>query len=838
MLNHLTLLVIFILWGLAYALARRLTGRLRLHPLVPDLIGASGVLAAATAAFFWQVLLVPNTWMPAGGGDLAPFLFPNYHFAAEQIKQGVIPLWNPHLYGGVPFAADLQNGLFYPLNLLLFFVVREVRYEHLQGFVVLHFWLAGTTMYACLRGTRAAAIRLSPLAAFAGALAFAFSDLFIVQLGNLNMIAAAAWLPLVFLCFEQAVRHRSAARAALAGIVLAIAFLAGHVQITLMTMLLLGLYALWVAAERSGWLRVEEEGMGWAGQRTLQQRTHSLLLLLVTVAVAVGLSALLLLPAYELSQQTPRALVSYPEAAQYSLHPGQLVGLLLPNFFGRDPAVYWGPWERVPTGYVGVLTLGLALLGAALRPRRRSTFFAMAALAGLLLALGGSSIAHGWLYAFVPGFNQLRAPARFVLLMDFALAVLAARGLAYLLRGSPATRTALRRWLPPVARGIAVLLAVGVPLGYFALLTMQDRDPTIFLRVAAALQSVLTFALLAGSSLLLLWLAQAGRLRGRLLGIAAIALLLFDLFSSGSVLDVGQRNPTAGFEHPQALAFLQADPGIHRIEVATDVWHLWQPNSALLNGLYDVWGLYNPLVLADTSRYWQQAGDRAERAVSLSGGQVCDCQQGGAPAGTGLVPVFEEDPNVTVYLNQMALPRLLFVGQAIPAADHEGAWQALTDPAFDPSQQVVLEGMTTPQNRPLGPRQGWGSRAMACTTSRLLCRATRPAFSFCRMPSTPAGKQRWMASRQRFFAPTMPSGPSASLPGSIVVRFHFRPQSWTLGLLLSGGTALSLLIAGIVALVRRSRRRDDAELAQDEVIGRAGIAHLDEGPGAVGTVEP
>ena len=89
-------------------------------PFVAEVIGATGLLALATVGFFWQILLTPNTWMPAGGGDLAPFLYPNYRFAAESIRQGVIPLWNPHLYSGSPFAADIQSGLFYPINLLAF----------------------------------------------------------------------------------------------------------------------------------------------------------------------------------------------------------------------------------------------------------------------------------------------------------------------------------------------------------------------------------------------------------------------------------------------------------------------------------------------------------------------------------------------------------------------------------------------------------------------------------------------------------------------------------------------------------------------------------------------
>ncbi|MEW5961673.1 MAG: hypothetical protein AB1801_28480, partial [Chloroflexota bacterium] len=131
----LPLLLVAVLWAALYAGARfwsavalqpssaprwfvRSTLADRL-PFVTEFIAAAGGLALATVGFFWQILLTPNAWMPAGGGDLAPFLYPNYRFAAEQLRQGTIPLWNPHLYSGVPFAADIQAGLFYPINLLV-----------------------------------------------------------------------------------------------------------------------------------------------------------------------------------------------------------------------------------------------------------------------------------------------------------------------------------------------------------------------------------------------------------------------------------------------------------------------------------------------------------------------------------------------------------------------------------------------------------------------------------------------------------------------------------------------------------------------------------------------
>jgi hypothetical protein len=75
------------------------------------------LITAGTAAFFAPVW-AGGLWLPAGGGDLASFLWPTYTFAARTLP-GNLPLWNPHQYGGAPFWADNQSGVLYPPLLLL-----------------------------------------------------------------------------------------------------------------------------------------------------------------------------------------------------------------------------------------------------------------------------------------------------------------------------------------------------------------------------------------------------------------------------------------------------------------------------------------------------------------------------------------------------------------------------------------------------------------------------------------------------------------------------------------------------------------------------------------------
>jgi hypothetical protein len=530
------------------------------------------------------------------------------------------------------------------------------------------------------------------------------------------------------------------------------------------------------------------------------------------VLVTIGLSSLWLIPTLEMSRYTLRTGLSYQEAAAYALNPPQLIGLLVPNYFGRDPALHWGPWDRVETGYLGILPLLLAVVALVLERRRSSRFLALLALVSFLLALGDNSVLHGWL-SLSPGFGQFRAPARYILLLDFALAALAAIGLHRLMQ--PLTDreeldlAVMLKILTWVLGGLAI---ISLPLAYHALLVTQDRNAEIFRRAQAAADGVTTFALLAAAGLILLHLARLGRLRSTALGIGATLLIALDLFSLGANVDVGYQDPTAGFDHPEAVAFLQRDDSVNRVEVTTDVWHLWQPDLALLDGLYDAWGVYNPLTLADPTRFWQAAGPRSNSSYNFLGIKYIVASKAGAPADGDIVPIFDTDPAINIYLNLAALPRLLFVPEAISVDSHEAVWQALQAPTFKPTQSVILEQL----DQPPPPDSQPGSDPVTPATISLvqydlhtvqvdlqsdfagylvLSDTYYPGWH-AEIDGQPAPLYR---ANYAFRAVPVPAG-------NHTVRFSFEPFSWKVGLVVSGLTLLSL--AGAVGLFfYQSRQR-------------------------------
>lgn len=742
---------------------------------VPDLLAVVG-LGTAVLIFFWPVVS-GQAWIPRGGGDLVSFVYPMVRFAAQSLHNGELPLWNPFLYAGAPFLADNQSGLFYPPNLLVFLLNPSPSYRAIEGLVLFHFWLAGTSLYLCLRGWRPHN-RITILPAMLGALAFMFSDLFITHIGNLNLNAVIAWLPLALLALHRAIAAagwRAQLRwALLGGLVVSVSTLAGHGQMTFMVGIFLGGYGLYRAA------------VGWA--------SRPLIHLAVIGAVGMAGAALALLPAMLLIPHTVRAAFDFTQSTNYSLPLEGLVGLLAPNFYGRGFLGFWGNWPRVEAGYAGVLPWLLAPLPFLLDKTRQALFFALAGLLFLLLALGGNSPVYGLLFGWLP-IVPFQVPARFVVLANLCLAILAAFGLDELLKPQRAQRfkrkismssvfSVANLWLGGTA---VCLLIFGVWLsGQASELGTVRPD-----KAAQMATAVTTFATLAGLSWLLLAGYVYGWLPGRWVAGTAVLLLAIDLIGLGHSVEIEPNDPTLGFAADSpALAFIQGDDSFFRVEIDTEHW---QPSLGQIERLYDMGGVYNPLQLANYSVYNGSLGFRGSPLYNLQGVKYVVASKGPPPGDTTfLIPVFEDDPQVTVYLNTLALPRILLVPNAVVLPDKDAVFTAVHDPTFDPRQTIFVESGEPLAGEPapaelLLLRYDLNEAAVQVNTDQpaylLLTDMAAPGWT-AEIDGQPT---EIVTANYAFRAVLVPLGQHE-------VRFSYRPPGWTVGFILS---LLTWLLAGV-----------------------------------------
>lgn len=619
-----------------------------------DILAIVG-LTALVCAFFWP-LFSGRYSIPRGGGDLVSFLWPTWRFAANSLRRGIVPLWNPTLYAGAPFAADNQSALFYPVNLILFLLLGEPSYAMMEGLVVFHMALAAVLMYLLLREHG-----LSRVAATLGGLAFGLSDVFVTHIGNLNLNATIAYLPGVLLLADRGMTRGARGWATAGGVLFAVAALAGHGQMLLVLGLALGVLVAYRLAAAC------QQGAA-AALRVLCQAG-------IVALVGVGGAAVALYASYELIGRSGRAVVSLEEASQYSLPWAALVGIVVPGFYGRGPHAFWGPWNRVEVGYLGVLPVALA--GAGLLARRghnRQTlptgFFVAVAAIGLILALGSSTPLYRLVHE-LPLFRNLRAPARFIVLTDLGLAALAGWGLDNLKNSRPAQVCAGALLVSGLGLALALPRWVPVPAG----------------RVEAASFGVLLAALLCALSLL--WLcASVCRLGTRWSGMVALVILVADLLVTGSTVEIDRGDPYRGFRHDDVVAQLRGDPGIFRIDSSPA--SAWQPDTAAVYGLYDIGGVYNPLGVAAYETYRWSIAARGDPLYNLLGVKYVLADKGNPPGDQRLVPIYTGAPDIDIYLNTGAYPMAQLVYGAVRAESMPAAFAAIHAPNFDPSQTVVL----------------------------------------------------------------------------------------------------------------------------------------------------
>lgn len=421
------------------------------------------LLAALTFAFFWK-LAFSN--LIIARGDIFTYFTPYRDFAAQALREGRIPLWNPYLFMGAPFLANSQAGVFYPLNWPLSWLATA---RAINWTIVLHVFIAASGVYVFARSR----LSLSIGAAFSAALSFGLGGYLGTQIEHVNQLQGLAWLGWIFLAYEWSVKYdarskmqdagskrqeagsgkqeapvrvsRFAFRVGSLSLLIAFQVLAGHTQTVFISLVGLGVYALWQMLE--AW-RASQSSYAVLITRYLSP-------IALASLFAIALAAVQLLPTLELTRESARS-GGLPTnlAVSFSLDPRLIGHALLPDYAGAMPE--GGEF----TAFFSVTALVLMVIGAMSigRSVNRSIGRALMVVAGLglFLALGGYNPIY-YLLLKVPGFDLFRAPARWIVLLVFAGSLLAGVGLDAA-RGA-ARESIKRRWLIAPLLVIAALIA-------------------------------------------------------------------------------------------------------------------------------------------------------------------------------------------------------------------------------------------------------------------------------------------------------------------------------------------------------------------------------------------
>lgn len=372
-----------------------------------------------------------------------PLVFlPELRFAAQELREGRLPEWNPYARGGAPLLATSVVGLLYPPNWLCFVTGDPARALAFVAYVTLA--TAGLLMLGWLR-----ALGVGLAAAVFGAIAFQLSGTLYANAHFYQRLSALVWLPGMLWALHVIATRRGTARlpatAALA-LCTAMTWLAGFPSYAAPVTLVTGLIALCYAARA---LRADGARAAAAFGPTA----------LAGVGLGFALAAVQLAPMFAFFPESNRSVSpGRDELALQGFDPAGLLGYVFPDLFGHPHTTSALPYGASPlaallftradwdtgkpfwplgynfveyTVFPGTLVLLLAVAAVLHRGAR-----IRGALLAALLALLALSLGSAWLAALheLPGLRNV-PPKRFVGPACALVAALAALGFDAALRG-------------------------------------------------------------------------------------------------------------------------------------------------------------------------------------------------------------------------------------------------------------------------------------------------------------------------------------------------------------------------------------------------------------------
>jgi len=321
------------------------------------LVYALGTLSLGYPALAGKFLLNQNSDQYKAG-------YAFREFAATTLKTtGRFPLWDPYLFGGMPYVAAMHGDIFYPTFLLRMIMPTDVAMT--WGFII-HIFLCGLFTYGFLR-----ALGYSFYGALVGGIAYMMSGQIAsyVSPGHDGKLFVSALFPLalwmLYLGFRKGKNWSWGAFALIIGLCV----LSPHPQLLQYTLLAAGAYSLFLA------LASLDEGKF---PRDVAIKRLGAALIAVVVGLAIG--AVQYLPVREYVQWSPRAggFGDYSTATSYAWPPDELLNAYLPQFSGMLNN-YSGPnGIHLHSDYVGVVVLilaGAAFIGLRGDPRRKHIIF-------------------------------------------------------------------------------------------------------------------------------------------------------------------------------------------------------------------------------------------------------------------------------------------------------------------------------------------------------------------------------------------------------------------------------------------------------------------------------
>ncbi len=425
------------------------------------------LFALAVTAFFSDVLFGPSVLLDASPYAFHPWrshaspedlqyrtyrmdglltYLPRQVEVSRSFRSGRFPLWNPYIYTGMPFFADPQTRVIYPVSALLAWMdpAEATGYD-----VAIHFLIAMVGMYLFLR-----AVDTTTAGSIVGAFAYGFSSFFYCRVGQPPFVAAASWIPFFFYAYERARRSERTGTLLLIGF-LAMGYLAGFPQIFMLGVGGLVIYAIAINVDRM----VAKRPTDWL---------RSLRVLTISGVCSMLLVSVQLVPFLEFIRSSVGLNIEFDKMRDvYQSPPALLLKSFFPDLFGNPVAgTDWSGLVREAVHpytpdfiiYCGIGCI-LVALGGLVFARRLRRMRALIVLFFVSIGLATSPLLLRIAYALLPMFRYSRV-ARVGVLGCFALAGLAGLTISMLSRETDSDSR--RPFLRVLLAALAVIIVGGL----------------------------------------------------------------------------------------------------------------------------------------------------------------------------------------------------------------------------------------------------------------------------------------------------------------------------------------------------------------------------------------
>ncbi|MFA5010344.1 MAG: YfhO family protein [Ignavibacteria bacterium] len=405
-----------------------------------------GIILLAILLFFNKGVFEGKIF--ASADNLSPLTFRT--FLNDAKEQGILPLWIPYIFMGMPSLASMTAAVPSLHNIYSF--IWDKAFEIFSGgnlfaLTLPYYFIFGLTLFLYARYK----FKNNLISLFVSLLGvFATGIIQLIIVGHHTKMMTFAFFPLVLFILEKVADEEEKSWYnlffffALLTIILYLQLHFHHIQMLFYSFMMIGIYMLYLLI--------------YAFAKKLQKANivKAFLMLVAGLIIAFAMDADIILSIKEYNQYSMRGQpsitaisegkgdqkpLSYEYATNWSFSPGEVLTFVLPYYYGfggvevkgQRANLYWGqmPFTDSPV-YFGVIVLLLAVIGMIYNfkknPFVQATTFII--IFFLFLSFGRTfPLIYDLFYNYMPFFSSFRAPVMIHYYIDLAFVILAGYGL-------------------------------------------------------------------------------------------------------------------------------------------------------------------------------------------------------------------------------------------------------------------------------------------------------------------------------------------------------------------------------------------------------------------------